>query len=100
LSCRRALKTRRQCANLAGEDIPAGSIPALKAGPAVAAAGQSRWAAAFGPDPCRGAQTHPRRRVSRPANELVSPGSAAAPAAQLFDSNRFMLMAMFSRLGL
>src|SRR5207244_11402791 len=31
-------------------------------------------------------------------NELASPGEARA-AAQLFDSNRFMLMAMLSRLG-
>ena len=31
-------------------------------------------------------------------NELVSPGEARA-AAQLFDSNRFMLMAMLARLG-
>ena len=31
-------------------------------------------------------------------NELVSPGEARA-APQLFDSNRFMLMAMLRRLG-
>jgi molybdopterin molybdotransferase len=31
-------------------------------------------------------------------NELVSPGASRAPA-QLFDSNRFMLMAMLGRLG-
>lgn len=39
-----------------------------------------------------------RVAVFSTGDELVSPGSARA-AAQLFDSNRFMLMAMLSRLG-
>jgi molybdenum cofactor synthesis domain len=39
-----------------------------------------------------------RVAVFSTGNELVSPGAPRA-AAQLFDSNRFMLMAMFSRLG-
>src|SRR6266446_4014781 len=66
----------------AGEDIPAGHA-ALKA--------------AFGLT-----QVAVRRRIRvavfSTGNELVSPGAPRA-AAQLFDSNRFMLMAMFSRLG-
>src|SRR5207245_798104 len=39
-----------------------------------------------------------RVAVFSTGNELVSPGAPRA-AAQLFDSNRFMLMAMFYRLG-
>jgi molybdopterin molybdotransferase len=39
-----------------------------------------------------------RVAVFSTGNELVSPGSRRA-AAQLFDSNRFMLMAMLARLG-
>jgi molybdopterin molybdotransferase len=39
-----------------------------------------------------------RVAVFSTGNELVSPGSPRA-AAQLFDSNRFMLMAMLARLG-
>ena len=39
-----------------------------------------------------------RVAVFSTGNELVSPGEARA-AAQLFDSNRFMLMAMLARLG-
>ena len=39
-----------------------------------------------------------RVAVFSTGNELVSPGEPA-PAAQLFDSNRFMLMAMLARLG-
>jgi len=79
----------------AGEDISAGHS-ALKAGqrlrPQDVALG-----AAFG-------LTHleVRRRIRvavfSTGNELVSPGSPRKPA-QLFDSNRFMLMAMLTRLG-
>jgi molybdopterin molybdotransferase len=39
-----------------------------------------------------------RVAVFSTGNELVSPGGTRAPA-QLFDSNRFMLMAMLARLG-
>jgi molybdopterin molybdotransferase len=79
----------------AGEDIPVGS--------AALAAGQRlrpqdiALAAAFG-------LTHleVRRRVRvavfSTGDELVSPGAPRA-ASQLFDSNRFMLMAMLRRLG-
>ena len=79
----------------AGEDFPAGT--------AALAAGQRlrpqdiALAAAFG-------LTHVQvRRPIRVAvfstgDELVSPGTPRA-AAQLFDSNRFMLMAMLARLG-
>jgi molybdopterin molybdotransferase len=79
----------------AGEDIPVGS--------AALAAGQRlrpqdiALAAAFG-------LTHleVRRRIRvavfSTGDELVSPGTPRA-AAQVFDSNRFMLMAMLRRLG-
>jgi molybdopterin molybdotransferase len=79
----------------AGEDIPAGHS-ALKAGQRLRPQDVA-LAAAFG-------LTHVevRRRIRvavfSTGNELVSPGAPRA-AAQLFDSNRFMLMAMFSRLG-
>lgn len=79
----------------AGEDIAAGVV-ALKAGQrlqpqhvAVAAA--------------LGLTTLPVRRRIRVAvfstgDELASPGTSRAPA-QLYDSNRFMLLAMLKRLG-
>jgi molybdopterin molybdotransferase len=79
----------------AGEDIPAGHS-ALKAGQRLRPQ-DIALIAAFG-------LTHVevRRRIRvavfSTGNELVSPGAPRA-AAQLFDSNRFMLMAMFSRLG-
>ena len=79
----------------AGEDVPAG-YSALKAGRRLRPQ-DIALAAAFG-------LTHVevRRRIRvavfSTGNELVSPGAPRA-AAQLFDSNRFMLMAMFSRLG-
>jgi molybdopterin molybdotransferase len=79
----------------AGEDIVAGTeaLPAgLRLRPQdVALAG------AFGLT-----QIEVRRRIRvavfSTGNELVSPGASRA-AAQLFDSNRFMLMAMLARLG-
>src|SRR6266478_7559089 len=79
----------------AGEDIPAGHS-ALKAGQRLRPQDVA-LAAAFG-------LTHVevRRRIRvavfSTGNELVSPG-ASRGAAQLFDSNRFMLMAMLVRLG-
>src|SRR5258708_11042266 len=79
----------------AGEDIPAGHS-ALKAGQRLRPQ-DIALAAAFG-------LTHVevirriRVAVFSTGNELVSPGTPRA-AAQLFDSNRFMLMAMFSPLG-
>jgi molybdopterin molybdotransferase len=79
----------------AGEDIPAG-YPALVAGLRLRPQDVA-LAAAFG-------LTHldvvRRIRVAifSTGNELVSPGGKRAPA-QLFDSNRFMLMAMLARLG-
>jgi molybdopterin molybdotransferase len=79
----------------AGEDIPAGTS-ALTAGRRLRPQ-DIALAAAFGLT-----QVEVRRRVRvavfSTGNELVSPGSSRA-AAQLFDSNRFMLMAMLKRLG-
>ena len=79
----------------AGEDIPAGHS-ALKAGQRLRPQ-DIALAAAFGLT-----EVEVRRRIRvavfSTGNELVSPGAPRA-AAQLFDSNRFMLMAMFSRLG-
>jgi molybdopterin molybdotransferase len=79
----------------AGEDIPVGSF-ALAAGLRLRPQDVA-LAAAFG-------LTHLdvirriRVAVFSTGNELVSPG-APREAAQLFDSNRFMLMAMLGRLG-
>jgi molybdopterin molybdotransferase len=79
----------------AGEDIDAGT-PALPAGQRLRPQDVA-LAAAFG-------LTHleVRRRIRvavfSTGNELVSPGSPRA-AVQLYDSNRFMLMAMLARLG-
>jgi molybdopterin molybdotransferase len=79
----------------AGEDIPAGRA-ALKAGRRLRPQDVG-LAAAFG-------LTHVdvvrriRVAVFSTGNELVSPGDARAPA-QLFDSNRFMLLAMLRRIG-
>jgi molybdopterin molybdotransferase len=74
----------------AGEDIPAGSA-ALKAGQRLRPQDVA-LAAAFGLT-----QIEVRRRIRvavfSTGNELVSPGAPRA-AAQLFDSNRFMLMAI------
>ena len=79
----------------AGEDIPAGSAP-LAAGQRLRPQDVA-LAAAFGLT-----QIEVRRRIRvavfSTGNELVSPGAPRA-AAQLFDSNRFMLMAMLRRLG-
>jgi molybdopterin molybdotransferase len=79
----------------AGEDIPAGHS-ALAAGLRLRPQDVA-LAAAFG-------LTHLdlvrriRVAVFSTGDELVSPGEKRAPA-QLFDSNRFMLMAMLARLG-
>lgn len=79
----------------AGEDIPLG-YAALKAGQRLRPQDVA-LVAAFG-------LTHVdvirriRVAVFSTGNELVSPGDARA-APQLFDSNRFMLMAMLRRLG-
>src|SRR5438046_2560548 len=79
----------------AGEDIAAGSC-ALKAGQRLRPQDVA-LAAAFGLT-----QIEVRRRIRvavfSTGNELVSPGVSPA-AAQLFDSNRFMLIAMLRRLG-
>lgn len=79
----------------AGEDIPSGSA-ALKAGQRLRPQDVA-LAAAFGLT-----QLDVVRRlriaVFSTGDELASPGEARA-AAQLFDSNRFMLMAMLARLG-
>jgi molybdopterin molybdotransferase len=78
-----------------GEDIAAG-IAALKAGQRLRPQ-DIALAAAFGLT-----QLDMVRRlrvaVFSTGNELASPGEPRA-AAQLFDSNRFMLMAMLARLG-
>ena len=79
----------------AGEDIPAGHC-ALAAGRRLRPQDVA-LAAAFGLT-----ELAVRRRIRvavfSTGNELVSPG-APRGAAQLFDSNRFMLMAMLARLG-
>ena len=79
----------------AGEDIVAGT-PALPAGQRLRPQDVA-LAAAFGLT-----RIEVRRRIRvavfSTGNELVSPG-APRGAAQLFDSNRFMLMAMLARLG-
>ena len=79
----------------AGEDIPLGHA-ALQAGQRLRPQDVA-LAAAFGLT-----QLDVVRRIRvavfSTGNELVSPGEARA-AAQLFDSNRFMLMAMLGRLG-
>ncbi len=79
----------------AGEDIPAG-YAALKAGHRLRPQDVA-LAAAFGLT-----QVDVTRRIRvaifSTGNELVSPGSPRKPA-QLFDSNRVMLMAMLARLG-
>ena len=78
-----------------GEDIPFGH-PALKAGQRLRPQ-HVALAAAFGLT-----QLDVIRRIRvaifSTGNELVSPGESRA-AAQLFDSNRFMLAAMLRRLG-
>jgi molybdopterin molybdotransferase len=79
----------------AGEDIPLGHA-ALKAGQRLRPQDVA-LVAAFGltrVDVVR----RIRVAVFSTGNELVSPGEARA-APQLFDSNRFMLMAMLRRLG-
>jgi molybdopterin molybdotransferase len=79
----------------AGEDINAGTL-ALPAGQRLRPQDVA-LAAAFGL-----ARVDVRRRIRvavfSTGNELVSPGSPRA-TAQLYDSNRFMLMAMLARLG-
>jgi molybdopterin molybdotransferase len=79
----------------AGEDIPSG-FAALKAGQRLRPQDVALLAA-FGLT-----KVDVRRRIRvavfSTGNELVSPGEVRG-AAQLFDSNRFMLMAMLRRLG-
>ena len=79
----------------AGEDIPAGHL-ALKAGQHLRPQDVA-LAAAFGLS-----RLEVVRRIHvavfSTGNELVSPGTPRA-AAQLFDSNRLMLMAMLRRVG-
>ncbi|WP_024513214.1 gephyrin-like molybdotransferase Glp [Bradyrhizobium sp. ARR65] len=79
----------------AGEDIPQGHV-ALKAGQRLRPQDVA-LAAAFGLT--RLEVVRPLRvAVFSTGDELASPGEPRA-AAQLFDSNRFMLMAMLKRLG-
>src|SRR6202171_1655371 len=79
----------------AGEDIPSGHA-ALQAGQRLRPQDVA-LAAAFGLTQL-GVVRRIRLAVFSTGNELVSPGETRA-AAQLFDSNRFMLMAMLARLG-
>src|SRR3979411_133513 len=79
----------------AGEDIPAGHA-ALKAGRRLRPQ-DIALAAAFGLTEL-GVVRRIRVAVFSTGNELVSPGEARG-AAQLFDSNRFMLIAMLARQG-
>src|SRR5262249_62370547 len=78
----------------AGEDIPLGQA-ALKAGQRLRPQDVA-LIAAFGLT-CIDVVRRIRVAVFSTGNELVSPGEARA-APQLFDSNRFMLMAMLRRL--
>jgi molybdopterin molybdotransferase len=79
----------------AGEDIAAGSV-ALAVGRRLRPQDVA-LAAAFG---LTALEVTRRIRIAvfSTGNELVSPGGPRGPA-QLFDSNRFMLMAMLARLG-
>lgn len=79
----------------AGEDIPVGSA-ALARGQRLRPQDVA-LAAAFGLTEID-VTRRIRVAVFSTGNELVSPGSPRQPA-QLFDSNRFMLMAMLARLG-
>jgi len=79
----------------AGEDIPIGSS-ALAAGRRLRPQDVGLMAA-FGLTDV-GVVRRIRVAVFSTGNELVSPGASRA-AAQQFDSNRFMLMAMLGRLG-
>src|SRR5882672_6574424 len=79
----------------AGEDIPLGHR-ALNAGQRLRPQDVA-LAAAFGLTQLEVIR-HIRVAVFSTGNEVVSPGAPRAPA-QLFDSNRFMLMAMLTRLG-
>jgi molybdopterin molybdotransferase len=79
----------------AGEDIAAGHV-ALKAGWHVRPQ-DIALAAAFGLTELK-VRRRIRVAVFSTGDELASPGMPRA-AAQLFDSNRFMLMAMLRRLG-
>jgi len=79
----------------AGEDIPQGQV-ALKAGQRLRPQ-DIALAAAFGLTRLDVARRI-RVAVFSTGDELASPGTPRA-AAQLFDSNRFMLMAMLRRLG-
>jgi molybdopterin molybdotransferase len=78
----------------AGEDVPLGHV-ALKAGQRLRPQDVA-LAAALGLAKIE-ANRRIRVAVFSTGNELVSPGEERA-AAQLFDSNRFMLMAMLARL--
>ena len=80
----------------AGEDIAEGSCRA-EGRPALAAAG-CRACGRVRPDRGRGDAGASASRCSRPATNWSRPGGPRQPA-QLFDSNRFMLMAMLGRLG-
>ncbi|WFU39505.1 molybdopterin molybdotransferase MoeA [Bradyrhizobium sp. CB82] len=79
----------------AGEDIPQGHV-ALPAGQRLRPQ-HVALAAAFGLTTLDVVRRI-RVAVFSTGDELVSPGEARAPS-QLFDSNRFMLMAMLRRLG-
>jgi molybdopterin molybdotransferase len=79
----------------AGEDVAAGHV-ALKAGQRLRPQ-DIALAAAFGLTEFK-VRRRIRVAVFSTGDELVSPGTPRA-AAQLFDSNRFMLMAMLKRLG-
>jgi molybdopterin molybdotransferase len=79
----------------AGEDIAAGAV-ALKAGLRLNPQ-HLAIAAAFGL-PALTVRRRIRVAVFSTGDELASPGASRGPA-QLYDSNRFMLMAMLKRLG-
>ena len=87
-------EARRQCASR-GRGHSVG--PCRAEGRPTAAAAGCRAGRRVRPDPAR-CRRRIRVAVFSTGDELVSPGEQRA-AAQLFDSNRFMLMAMLGRLG-
>ena len=91
----RGSEARRQCAP-GGRRHSAGHCRA-GGGPAPAAAGR-RARRRVRPDAARGASGASASRCFRPATNWCRRATPRA-AAQLFDSNRFMLMAMLARLG-
>jgi molybdopterin molybdotransferase len=79
----------------AGEDVAAGRV-VLRAGVRLRPQDVALAAALGQPDPV--VRRRIRVAVASTGDEVVSPGSPRGPS-QVFDSNRFMLMALLERLG-